>query len=149
MNRFFVSIVGVLLLLSMPLAQAHEEHSHQRVMGTVSKVDQDHLVVKAKDGKTVSIRLTNDTEYQGNGGETDRSALKVGDRVVVTAMGEENDLTAHEVRFSEEAACPIDGMKLKVADDTPSTEYHGKTYYFCSEDEKRTFLTQPDRYVAH
>ncbi len=149
MNRLFISIVALLLLVSTPLVQAHEGHARKRIMGTATRVEKDHLVVKSQEGTIVSIRLKNDTEYWGKDSKTDPSALKVGDRVVVTATGEEDDLTADEVRFSEETTCPIDGMKLKVAADTPSAEYHGKIYYFCSEDEKRAFLTQPDLYVAH
>ena len=56
--------------------------------------------MKTREGKTVSIALTSDTEYQGQGGEDSRRDIKLGDRVVVKAMGEGVDLSADEVRFS-------------------------------------------------
>ena len=37
---------------------------------------------------------------------------------------------------------------LKIKDNTPRTEYKGKTYYFCSEDCKRDFIKDPDKYLA-
>ena len=46
-----------------------------------------------------------------------------------------------------EITCAIDGMKMPLGDDTPSLEYGGKTYYFCDESEKRTFLAAPERYA--
>ena len=57
-------------------------------------------------------------------------------------------LTQGRKEVGEEFICPVDGMRMTVAKDTPSTEYRGKTYYFCSEEEKRAFLQNPDRYVS-
>jgi YHS domain-containing protein len=50
-------------------------------------------------------------------------------------------------QIGDEVTCPVDGMKLRVAADTPWTEYGGHVYYFCSEAERLTFLQQPERFV--
>jgi hypothetical protein len=104
MKRLLGVITAVLLLVSAPLVRGHEGHSHKRIMGTVRKVENNRIVVRSTEGKTVSIRLTRDTEYSSTDSEADRSDLRVGDRVVVIAMGENSDLTADEVRLSSEAA---------------------------------------------
>jgi YHS domain-containing protein len=57
-------------------------------------------------------------------------------------------LTQGRKEVGEEFICPVDGMRMRVTEDTPSTEYRGKTYYFCTEEEKRAFLQNPDRYMA-
>jgi len=52
-------------------------------------------------------------------------------------------------KIGDQITCAIDGMKMALAADTPSAEYRGKTYYFCGEDEKRTFLKDPEHYTKH
>lgn len=50
-------------------------------------------------------------------------------------------------KVGEEFTCPIDGMRMKVTEKTPATEYRGKTYYFCSQEDKEAFLKDPERYA--
>jgi hypothetical protein len=62
---------------------AHEGHDH-KVMGTVTMAAADHVMLKARDGKDVTIQVTKDTKVRS------RPAIKVeeikaGTRVVVTA----------------------------------------------------------------
>ncbi|MCA8910695.1 MAG: SCO family protein [Planctomycetes bacterium] len=42
---------------------------------------------------------------------------------------------------------PICQMKVRVVADTPSSEYKGKTYYFCSKHCKEEFDADPDLYA--
>ena len=44
------------------------------------------------------------------------------------------------------ATCPDCGMVLKIAADTPSVQYHGKYYYFCSGMCKDHFDADPTSY---
>lgn len=76
---------------------AHEGSFH--VLGTVTASSADQLVVQAKDGQAVSIRLTPETRYRAVGA-TSSSTPSVGDRVVVEVTGNSNGMTASEVRFS-------------------------------------------------
>ena len=69
---------------------AHEGHDH-KVMGTVTMAAADHVMLKDKDGKDVTIKITKDTRVKA------KPVLKVedikpGTRVVVTAV-EEKDKT--------------------------------------------------------
>jgi len=56
-------------------------------------------------------------------------------------------LTEGRKEVGEEFTCPVDGMRMTVTENTPTTEYRGKTYYFCNEQDKQTFLQDPERYV--
>jgi YHS domain-containing protein len=42
---------------------------------------------------------------------------------------------------------PVDGSKISIRAATPTCEYKGKTFYFNSEENKRTFLSKPDGYL--
>lgn len=110
MRSIHIATFALVALLSTPLVFAHEGHAEKSsmgsmtsIMGNVTKLDRDRIVVKTREGKTVSIALTSDTqfqEYRGQGGEDSRRDIKRGDRVVVKTMGEGADLSAAKVRFS-------------------------------------------------
>lgn len=56
--------------------------------------------------------------------------------------------SAKPAAIGDQVVCPVDGMKVQVAAETPATEFHGRIYYFCSDADQRAFLKQPERYVA-
>ncbi len=92
------------------LAFAHGGGTH--VMGTVADLDAQHVVVKTKDGKTMSVLLNKETKYRKGTAAATRADLKVGDRVVVHASGKEDKMTASEIRFSSAGeAHGHEGMK--------------------------------------
>lgn len=39
-------------------------------------------------------------------------------------------------------------VDVAVLPDTPSTQYRGTTYYFCSEQCRRDFETHPEKYLG-
>lgn len=92
----------LLSLVCATAAFAHEGKTH--VMGTVSAVDAQHVVVTDREGKTISITLTDETKYEQGGAAATRSALKTGDRVVIDVTGKPENLTATEIRLA-----PADG----------------------------------------
>ncbi len=57
--------------------------------------------------------------------------------------------SAAPAQIGDQVVCPVDGMKVSVTTDTPSTEFQGRSYYFCSDADQRAFLKQPERYTAH
>ncbi len=69
----------------------------------------------------------------------------------MAGMGKEEmtqaPLTEGRKKVGEEFTCPVDGMPMSVTENTPATEYRGKTYYFCNEADKQAFLQDPERYV--
>jgi YHS domain-containing protein len=42
---------------------------------------------------------------------------------------------------------PVDGSKISMRIGTPEAEYKGHIYYFSSEDNKRTFVANPDQFT--
>ena len=73
----------VLSVAAGAVVRAHEGHDH-KIMGTVTMAAADHLMVKDKDGKDVTVNVTKDTKLKS------KPALKVeeikaGTRVVITA----------------------------------------------------------------
>ena len=81
-----VSILLLVLALS-PAARvlAHEGHEH-KIMGTVSAVHENHLEVKATDGKTSMVTMNEKTRVLRGTAKLSADAIKVGERVVVTAI---------------------------------------------------------------
>jgi hypothetical protein len=69
---------------------AHEGHEH-KVMGTVTMAAADHVMLKDKDGKELTIKVTKDTKVKANPA-IKVEEIKAGTRVVVTAV-EQKDKT--------------------------------------------------------
>ncbi len=89
MNRKWIVGAGLSVALGLPVvARAHGAHAH-KVMGTVSTIDGNHLMVKTTDGKTVMVILDAKTRITQGKTKLDPTALKVGSRVV--AEGTENN----------------------------------------------------------
>ena len=42
---------------------------------------------------------------------------------------------------------PVSGQKISIRATTPTAELKGRTYYFQSEENKRTFLASPQQYL--
>lgn len=71
------------MVASGSVVRAHEGHDH-KIMGTVTMAAADHVMLKDKDGKDVTVKVTKDTKVKS------KPALKVeeikaGTRVVITA----------------------------------------------------------------
>jgi hypothetical protein len=76
--------LAVLVLGSSRALLAHEGHEH-KVMGTVTMAMADHIMLKDKDGKDVTIKVTKDTKVKAKPA-VKVEEIKVGTRVVVTAV---------------------------------------------------------------
>jgi len=76
-------------------------HGHGHVMGTILTVHPDHLDVKTKDGKAVSVPLAKSTRYFRGNARATASELKAGSRVVVHLAA---DGSAAEIRLPSAAA---------------------------------------------
>ena len=51
-----------------------------------------------------------------------------------------------EVFMQTDVVC---GMKVDPADAPAKSEYNGRTYYFCSNECKKRFEAEPDRYLKN
>jgi hypothetical protein len=85
MTRLVSTLVLVLAMAPATRLMAHPGHEH-KIMGTVSMVHQDHLEVKATDGKMSMITMDQKTRVLRGTEKVKTDAIKTGDRVVVTAI---------------------------------------------------------------
>jgi hypothetical protein len=104
MSRRFILGVALVAALAIPgYALAHEGHLH-RVMGTVALRHENHLEVKAADGKMSAITLNEKTRILRGKAKVNADAIKPGERVVVRgteAKGKDGKpiLVATEIRL--------------------------------------------------
>jgi uncharacterized Zn ribbon protein len=96
MRKRLLAMVSVCVLVMfaarVPLL-AHAGHEH-KVMGTVTMAMADHVMLKDKDGKEVTVKVTKDTKVKAKPA-LKVEAIKAGTRVVVSAIEEKDkSLTA-------------------------------------------------------
>jgi hypothetical protein len=109
MSKRFVIGAALVAALAIPAyARAHEGHAH-KVMGTVATLHENHLEVKATDGKSSTITLNEKTKILRGQTQVKAEDIKPGERVVVTATetkGKDGKTTmiASEVRLPDAVA---------------------------------------------
>ncbi len=84
-RRLTMALIA-LFTLSMAgsaVVRAHEGHDH-KIMGTVTMAAADHVMLKDKDGKDVTVKVTKDTKVKSKPAMKVED-IKAGTRVVVTA----------------------------------------------------------------
>jgi hypothetical protein len=95
-RRFLIGAALVTALAVPAYVRAHEGHAH-KVMGTVTMAAADHIMVKDKDGKDVTIKVTKNTKVKA------KPVIKVediqaGTRVVITAVqAKDKSMTAQAI----------------------------------------------------
>jgi hypothetical protein len=107
LKRWIIAVVIALLGAPVATSFAHEGHEH-KIMGTVSMRHEFHLEVKATDGKTTVMTLTDKTKVKRGDATAALDSIKQGERVVVTAVetkGKDGKtaLVATEVRLAASA----------------------------------------------
>ena len=142
----------LIALFATSAAFAHEGKSH-KLLGTVKALHENHLVVTTPDGREKTVQLTQTTRYEKDKKAVTRAALVAGARVSVNLS--EDDKTAVKVTIGTAAAAqaataqvvdPVCGMKVDPKTALTST-HAGKTYYFCSKEDKAKFDKTPDSYL--
>ena len=81
-------VLGMLAVGADVRLAAHEGHDH-KVMGTVTMAAADHVMLKDKDGKDVTVHVTKDTKVKSRPAMKVEQ-IKVGTRVVITARVEKD-----------------------------------------------------------
>jgi transcriptional regulator GlxA family with amidase domain len=100
--------------------------------GLSSGIDLALRVVERYYGREVAQKTAYNMEYQGQGWKNADSNQIYAEPPVSTA---------------EHPLCPVCGMDVAVKT-APKSVFKGATYYFCSDDDKKTFDTAPDKFAA-
>ena len=85
----FAAAFATVMLAAGP-AMAHPGHEH-KVLGTVTMVAPDHVMMKSPDGKSAIVQITKDTKFVQEKKPMKASDMKVGMRIVITAVTDDND----------------------------------------------------------
>ena len=105
MKRLFTTVLALAVLAIGSGARlfAHEGHEH-KVMGTVTMAAVDHVMLRDKDGKNVTVKVTKDTKVKAKPALKVED-IKVGSRIVVTAVEEKDkSMTAKSIEVGAVAA---------------------------------------------
>jgi hypothetical protein len=97
-RRLVLTLVALITfsLAAGTVVRAHEGHDH-KIMGTVTMAAADHLMLKDKNGKDVTIKVTRDTKVKSKA-VLKVEDIKAGTRVVVTATeAKDKSLTAKAI----------------------------------------------------
>ena len=99
--------IGMLLILASMMILPEVGWGHgdaEHIMGTVTVVETDHVVVKTTKGDSISLALQPQTTFQQHGTHQDDARPQVGDRLFaeVTKKGlpQNRDWVATEITFS-------------------------------------------------
>jgi len=99
--------------------------------GLSSGIDLALRVVERYYGREVAQKTAYNMEYQGQGW-MDRNSNQI--------------YATTPVSTAEHPLCPVCQMDVDPAT-APKSLFKGKTYYFCSQDDKKTFDATPDKFV--
>lgn len=97
-GKWIPALVLIATLAIPAVSWAHEGHS-EKVMGTVSSVDGNHVMVKTTAGKTAMVMLDAKTKITRGKTVLKAADVKVGDRVVVQGPLEKDMLMATSVQL--------------------------------------------------
>ena len=93
----FLVLATALLAPAVPLA--HPGHDH-KLMGTISSIDKNKVVVKTTEGKDMTFEITPLTAFKRGKDKGAAADLKAGMRVVVNIGDDVEPLKAKEVQYS-------------------------------------------------
>jgi hypothetical protein len=98
-KRLTASLFALALVAAAPGGRlaAHEGHDH-KVMGTVTMAAADHVMLKDRAGKEVTVWVNNETQVKAKQ-PTKPADIKAGTRAVVTAFMEGNNLIARTIEL--------------------------------------------------
>src|SRR5262245_1615559 len=105
MKRLLMTLLAMTILTATFGARiaAHPGHEH-KVMGTVTMAGVDHLMLKDKDGKDVTVKVTKETKVRSTPA-LKVEEIKAGTRVVVTAVEDKDkSMTAKLIEVGATAA---------------------------------------------
>src|SRR5262245_5287707 len=98
MKQLLFAVLALSLLIpAVPMA--HPGHEH-KLMGTISSIDKNKIVLKTTEGKDVTFEVVPTTTYKAGAKRGSQADLKAGMRVVVRVGEGAEPLKAKEVQYS-------------------------------------------------
>jgi hypothetical protein len=91
--------VLALSLLIPSVSMAHPGHDH-KLMGTISSIDKNKIVMKTTEGKDMTFEVIPTTAFKNGTKKGAQTELKAGMRVVVNVGDGVEPLKAKEVQYS-------------------------------------------------
>lgn len=101
-TRKVIRIAAAALVAAVAMSGVAIAHANHKIMGTVTMVAADHVMVKDRAGKEHTIKLVKTTKVTRNKKAMKASDLAVGTRVVATVVSDK-DMTG---KLIEAAAAP-------------------------------------------
>ena len=98
MKQLLILVLGAALLVPA-VASAHPGHDH-KLMGTISSIDKNKVMVKTTEGKDMTFEITPLTAFKRGRDKGTATDLKAGMRVVVNIGDGVEPLKAKEVQYS-------------------------------------------------
>jgi hypothetical protein len=95
----FIFMVLALSLLVPVVPMAHPGHDH-KLMGTVSSIDKNKVVMKTTEGKDMIFEIVPTTTFKQGSKRGMQTDLKAGMRVVVNVGDGVEPLKAKEIQYS-------------------------------------------------
>lgn len=90
-RRFLIATLATVTLMTWSARLAAHPGHGEKVMGTVTMVAADHVMVKKPDGKETTVLINKDTKFLRAKTAMKASDMKVGMRVVIAAVTDEDD----------------------------------------------------------
>jgi hypothetical protein len=100
--KHLVFAVLALSLLAPAMPLAHPGHDH-KLMGTVTSVDKNKVVMKTTEGKEMTFQIIPTTTFKRGKDKGTQADLKAGMRVVVNVGDGVEPLKAKDVQYSAPA----------------------------------------------
>lgn len=101
-RRFTITILALSALtlawVAGSPANAHPGHEH-KILGTVTMAASDHVMLKDKEGKDVTVYITADTKVLKDKEPMKVEDIEAGMRVVVTAVTENDKMMAKTIEL--------------------------------------------------
>jgi hypothetical protein len=98
MKQFIFAVLAISLLLPA-LPMAHPGHDH-KLMGTISSIDKNKVVMKTTEGKDMTFEVTPTTSFKTGTRKGAQTDLRAGMRVVVNVGDGVEPLKAKDVQYS-------------------------------------------------
>jgi hypothetical protein len=98
MKQFLLAVLALSLLVPA-IPMAHPGHDH-KLMGTISSIDKNKVVMKTTEGKDMTFEVLPTTAFKKGTQKGTQADLKAGMRVVVNVGDGVEPLKAKEVQYS-------------------------------------------------